>query len=289
VEKAADKLLDKQRKRVAGAADRLYSLDGFKNEFGSVLGTDTPLSDKDAMILLKFLERDRKVLVYDKDMIKLCEGSSGPKEITSVDRGILELSNAVKRMHEQVEELHSRIDQYTQKAAAALRQKHKAVALGHLRIRKQLEDLLSKRLNSLGTLESTLINVEAAAGDIEIVKSYESSTSTLRAILAHPSLQRDSIDSTMDALAEANANARDLDDIIRIGGNSAMGVDDVVDEDELENELQHLIQQAETKNQSKPRQEETVEEADTRQKLQGIGVETPRDPPGLQEARVLAS
>jgi len=45
------------------------------------------------------------------------------------------------------------------------------MALNHLRLRKQLEDLLSKRLGSLGTLESTLISVEAAAGDIEVFVS----------------------------------------------------------------------------------------------------------------------
>jgi hypothetical protein len=56
----------------------------------------------------------------------------------------------------------------TQKASAALHQKHKAVALSYLRSRKQLEDLLTKRLGSLHTLESTFIRVEAAAGDVEV-------------------------------------------------------------------------------------------------------------------------
>lgn len=50
----------------------------------------------------------------------------------------------------------------------ALRQKRKETATSHLRTRKQYEDLLKKRLNSLDTLRATLIRVEAAAGDVDV-------------------------------------------------------------------------------------------------------------------------
>ena len=59
---------------------------------------------------------------------------------------------------------------YTQKAATALKQNHKPVALTYLRSRKQIEDVLSKRLGSLTTLQATLISVETAAGDVEVRK-----------------------------------------------------------------------------------------------------------------------
>jgi len=57
----------------------------------------------------------------------------------------------------------------TRKASSALQQKRKSAALTYIRSRKQLEDLLSKRLGSSSTLESTLISVEAAVGDIEVL------------------------------------------------------------------------------------------------------------------------
>ena len=50
----------------------------------------------------------------------------------------------------------------------ALRQQRKSIALAELRFKKHLEDLLSKRLGSLHNLESTLISVETAAGDVEV-------------------------------------------------------------------------------------------------------------------------
>ena len=63
------------------------------------------------------------------------------------------------------------IYRHMQKAVNALRNAQKSVALGHLKLKRQLEDLLTKRLESLHTLESTLINVEGAAGNIKVSPS----------------------------------------------------------------------------------------------------------------------
>ena len=78
------------------------------------------------------------------------------------------------------------------------------------------------------------------------MKSYDLSAITLRTILAHPSLQRDSIDKTMDALAEANLDAREVDDAVRMSGDVALGMDNIVDDDELEAEWKALVEEAET-------------------------------------------
>lgn len=72
---------------------------------------------------------------------------------------------------------------------------------------------------------------------------YAQSTATLKTILSHPSLQRDTIDATMDALADANADAKDIDETIRNGATIASG--DPYDDAELEEELQHLLREKE--------------------------------------------
>ena len=54
------------------------------------------------------------------------------------------------------------------KIKEALKQQRKEVALSHLRARKLLEDLQKKRLGSLDTLHSTLLRVEASAGDVQV-------------------------------------------------------------------------------------------------------------------------
>lgn len=77
------------------------------------------------------------------------------------------------------------------------------------------------------------------------MKTYEKSTATLQTILSHPSLQREKIDETMDALAAANANAREVDEAIKIGGDIAAAEAGLVDDAELEDELNELVKEAE--------------------------------------------
>ncbi|KAJ3509631.1 hypothetical protein NLJ89_g5120 [Agrocybe chaxingu] len=255
LEAAGDEVVERQRAGMASAGDALYTADSFRTAFVGVVGEGdaTPLRELDAKVLLRYLERDKGVIVVDKEIIKFVDSSASSDErtITAVDRGIVELKSAVHSLQTQVDSLQNKIDECTKKASAALQRKQKSVALNCIRSRKQLEDLLQKRLGSLSTLQSTFITVEAAAGDVEIMKSYESSSATLRAILAHPSLQRESIDKTMEALAEANADAKEIDDAVRFGADVALGVEESIDDAELEEEWKALVREAEADERTK--------------------------------------
>lgn len=78
------------------------------------------------------------------------------------------------------------------------------------------------------------------------MKQYESSTSTLQTILTHPSLQRDKVDETLDALAAATADHREIDDAIRQGTELAQAETNAgIDDAELEAELAGLVADAE--------------------------------------------
>lgn len=57
VEDAADRIIEAQDR----SGDVLYTLEGFKKTFG--LG-----SDVDAKVVVKYLERDKRVVVVDKDV-----------------------------------------------------------------------------------------------------------------------------------------------------------------------------------------------------------------------------
>ncbi|TDL21517.1 hypothetical protein BD410DRAFT_829025 [Rickenella mellea] len=244
LEHAADAVQEMQRKKAGvSPADELYSFESFKKLFGvnGVVFPDVSLSDTDLKVLLKFLSRDRKVIVTDKEVIKFVyESSTTNRTITPVDSGILALKSGVENLEAQVDALQQKIHERTEKINTALRAKRKDVALSHLRSRKQLEETLSKRLGSLAILQSTLTQVETAAGDIEIMKSYESSTATLRAILSHPSLQRERVEETMEAMAAASDEQREIDEVIRAGVGV---VGEVVDEGELEMELAGLVEE----------------------------------------------
>ena len=113
---------------------------------------------------------------------------------------------------------------------------------------------------------------------LQIMKSYESSAATLRAILAHPSLQREKVDETLEAMASANADARDIDDVIRQGTEIAQA-DAGIDDSELEDELAALVKEAE--------QEKADAEAEkTESKLSAPELSTPASLPVAKEGLV---
>ncbi|CDO68293.1 hypothetical protein BN946_scf184799.g20 [Trametes cinnabarina] len=246
LEGAAERILERQRQKSTGnIADALYTTDSFREEFSCCAFENASLSDLDLKVLLRFLERDKHAIVVKGEVIKFTElGTATASEVTAVDGGILALKTAVQKLQKQVDDLQTRIDERTRRISEDLRQKRKETALLHLRSRKQLEEVRRKRVESLHLLESTLLRVETSAGNIEIMRSYESSTVTLQEILSHPLLQREKIDETMDALASANADAREVDDAIQMGTEMAHP-DAAVDDSELEAELAALVQDVE--------------------------------------------
>ena len=78
------------------------------------------------------------------------------------------------------------------------------------------------------------------------MKAYETSTMTLKGLLAHPSLQRDKVDETMEAMAEAAADHAEIEEAIKLGGEGvAAAAGTTADEEELQRELQELVDEKE--------------------------------------------
>lgn len=77
------------------------------------------------------------------------------------------------------------------------------------------------------------------------MRAYETSTSTLKFLLAHPTLQQDHVEKTMANMSDALADHAEIDAAIRMGGDDARraaGVEDI-DEDELGTELEALAEE----------------------------------------------
>jgi charged multivesicular body protein 7 len=72
VEAAADDVLERQNELQVTAGDALYTLDSFRSTFGGVGagGASEALRELDAQVLIKYLERDRGVLVVDKEVCR---------------------------------------------------------------------------------------------------------------------------------------------------------------------------------------------------------------------------
>lgn len=66
VERAAD-VVDESRGGMS-LTDSLHTVESFRNEFGSKVLPGVTLSETDTKVLLRYLERDRRILVLDKDV-----------------------------------------------------------------------------------------------------------------------------------------------------------------------------------------------------------------------------
>ena len=107
------------------------------------------------------------------------------------------------------------------------------------------------------------------------MKLYETSTVTLRTILSHPSLQREKIDETIDALHSATEDAKDVDLTIRLTGEAEQAT--IIDDDEIERELRALVQDAENE---KLAAKERAALEDSKRLEERLGeVKTPMDVP----------
>lgn len=97
------------------------------------------------------------------------------------------------------------------------------------------------------------------------MRAYQVSASTLKSVLAHPSLQKDNVDATTEALADVMSDAHEIDQAVQLGGQLALDAGGHVepDVDDLESELAALMAEPETisKGAVKPLPPKAVEEA----------------------------
>lgn len=129
-----------------------------------------------------------------------------------------------------------------EKIAKYVRSNQKNLALSHPRSKKALEDVLSKRTLAYENLHAILLKIESAESDMAILSAYSSATASLKSLLNHPSLQRENVENTMDALQEALADQKEIEDIVAEGGKAANGQDLV--EDEIQEELKAMEEEA---------------------------------------------
>jgi len=200
-------------------------------------------SNLDLRVLIKYMERDRGVAVTDGKVVKL-EHIEDEKmnAITEEERGIVNVKDTYARLESQVEEIEKRIKERQAKVETALREKKREQALSYLRSRKMLDELLEKRTRSMETLHGVLIKIEQAANDVEIVKAYEMSTTSLKALLSNAKLQPEHIEASMDQMQETLADADEVRRAVEMGneGMRRAAGEEELDDGEMEAELKRL-------------------------------------------------
>lgn len=119
-----------------------------------------------------------------------------------------------------------------------------------LKRRKNLEDVLNKRIKSLETISSILFRIQSSETDAEVLQSYRLGTNTLAAVMSTKNqdgaqlLSRDNVESTMDRLADVFADQEEVDEALSAGTEGLLesSVPGGIDEDELMAELDALTE-----------------------------------------------
>lgn len=243
VERAA-RLFQAQHDRHTSLVQRVMPRSQFKEMLSTLKDENRSLklSDVDKDILLLYLERDARVIVRDNDVVKLCREhvleSSESREyiIGEQERGIVAVKSMQAQLASQIDDLQQRIECAHENTVRAFKTKQReSVTKSHLRTKKQLEDMLEKRVQAEQTLNTLLLKMEQAASDADMMHTFEASERTVRALLNDPVLQPERIDSTMDALAESLAKQ---DEVRASVTSEAMHAE--TDEDTLADELRKL-------------------------------------------------
>ncbi|TEY39220.1 hypothetical protein BOTCAL_0466g00020 [Botryotinia calthae] len=263
VEEAAKAFAGKSGAKT-GRVGRIYSKRMFKEEFGNVLG-EHPLSDVDMDAFLKFLARDKKIIAYDGETIKLkAPTDSKTPTITQEDTSIASLKSLIADLEIQTKLFAERVDIMERTAKEAVAKKKRVSALAALRSKKSAETTLANRHATLSQLEEVLSKIEQAADQVELVRVMESSTKVLSSLNKEiGGVER--VDDVVDQLREQMGQVDEVGDIIAEPGQSN------VDETEVDDELEAMEKEETRKIEEKERlfkeEKERKEAADTKRKL----------------------
>lgn len=250
-----------------GRVGRIYSKRMFKEEFGDVLGEHT-LSEADVDAFLKFLTRDKKIVAYDGETIKLkAPTDSKIPVLTQEDTSIASLKSLIADLEIQTKLFTERVEKMERAAKEAVAKNNRVSALAALRSKKSAETTLATRHATLSQLEEVLAKIEQAADQSDLVRIMESSTKVLSSLNKEVGgVER--VDDIVDQLREQMGQVDEVGDII------AEPAQNNVDEAEVDDELEAMEREEKGKIEKKERlgrkEKKGTEAADTKRKLEEL-------------------
>lgn len=228
--------------------DRVFTKTQFQSEFATELVKGQRLSETDFDILLRFLSRDKGTIEYDGQTIRV-KGTGDEGPITEHDATVASIKELTASLKHQVDLLNKRIDQLETEAKSAVARKNRITALASLKSKKVAESSLATRYATLNRLEEVAAKIEQAADHVALVKVMEASTGVLQGLNAAIG-GADKVDGVMDRLRDQMA---DTDEVAAILAESAGAP---VDEGEIDDELEAMIAQERTKEETEKREKE---------------------------------
>ncbi|PON21277.1 hypothetical protein TGAM01_v209868 [Trichoderma gamsii] len=233
--------------------DRVFTRAQFQTLFESVLAKDQRLSETDFDVLLKFLSRDKEMIEYNGNTVRI-RGVGEERGITEEDASIASIKELMDSLEHQVDLLDKRVEELDQEAKNAVLRKNRVTALAALKSKKRAESSLSTRYATLSQLEEVASRLQQASDQVQLVKVMESSASALQSLNAQIG-SSEKVGTTMDHLREQMSATDELTAIL------SEPTGDVVDEAEIDDELKALEMEQKKEEEEKQRRKEEAREA----------------------------
>ncbi|KAL8750120.1 MAG: hypothetical protein Q9199_007273 [Rusavskia elegans] len=260
VEKVAGRILTHLEK-YSSQVDRTFTTAMFSREAAAALEIDGDLADKDLTVLLKYLARDRQVLVTDGKVVRITRSTEVVSPISKEDRAIASLKSLIEDIGRQVRALEAQIANSREKSQQAVETKNRPSALAALRSKKSAESVLAQRMDTLFQLEQVLGSIQQASDQVAMVRVMKDSAGVLRGLNAKVGSAHD-VENALESLKEEMGMVEDIGSVISEAGQEI----NVADENEIDEELDALLRQKE-----KAEEEEAVES--TKQRLADVQTE----------------
>ncbi|KAI4154035.1 MAG: hypothetical protein L6R39_001446 [Caloplaca ligustica] len=237
----------------------------FGREVAAVLGLTNELSNSDVTILLKYLARDKQVLAYDKDVIRLGAPGEVPAPISKQDREIASLKSLMDDLNEQIRSLETRIAALRERSQKAVELKNRASALTALRSKRAAETVLARRTDTLFQLEEIYGKIDQASDQITMLRVMKGSTEVLRNLNAKVGGTQD-VEDVLDSLKDEMGQVEDVGMAISQAGQETNAAAEVEVDEELDALMRenHRIAEQEAAEETKRRLDsiQTVGKAD---------------------------
>ncbi|KAL7958287.1 Snf7 domain-containing protein [Trichoderma compactum] len=233
--------------------DRVFTRGQFQALFTSVLAMEQRLSDTDTDVLLKFLSRDKDMIEYDGQTVRI-RGSGEARGITEEDSSIASIKELASNLEHQIDLLNGRIDELDQEARNAVLRKNRVAALAALKSKKRAESSLSTRYATFHQLEEVASRLQQASDQVQLVKVMESSANALESLNAQIG-SADKVENTMDRLRDQMSATDEITAIL------AEPTGMIVDEEEIDEELEAMEKEQKKEEEEKQRRKEEAKEA----------------------------
>ncbi|OLN81286.1 hypothetical protein CCHL11_07303 [Colletotrichum chlorophyti] len=243
--------------------DRTYTKSHFRKTFAETLLEERRLSETDVDILLVFLSRDKGLVVYDGQVVRI-KGSGADEDeiaITEEDAAVSSLKELIDDLKHQTDLLTARIDELTLSAKEAVAKKNKVVALAALKSKKLTEASLEKRFATLNKLEDVASRIQQARDQVQLVKVMETSAGALKGLNEKVG-GADRVGDVVDRLREQMGEVDEVGKIISEAGATP------VDEFEVDDELEAMEREEKEKEEAMERAKEAQKAEDTRRRLE---------------------